>query len=151
MVQIVPHGVNNLDLPATVFRPVLIAPRNIRPPVARMFAEKLRVAQQNQSLHVRHGDLVHALLCADGGFLLFRGGVTRNSSGLAQAIVVDMRIGDPLGMRPDDPRASLLIAGANLDLRDPETARALSTRFEVITFRADVEPRLSPSSGVVER
>lgn len=140
-----------VELPATIFRPVLIAPRNIRPPVARMFAEKLRLAQQNQSLQVRHGDLVHALLFADGGFLLFRGSVTRTSTGLAQALVVDRRIGDPLGIPPDDPRALMLIAGANLDLRDQQTARGLSTRFEVITFRADVEARLSQSSGVVER
>ncbi len=134
----------------TVFRPVLIAPRNIRPPVARMFAERLRLAQQNQSLQIRHGDLVHALLFADGGFLLFRGSVTRTSTGLAQAIVVDMCIGNPLGMAVEDPRGLLLIAGASIDLRVDDTARALFTRFEVVTFRADVDPRLSSSSSVVE-
>jgi hypothetical protein len=118
-------------------RPTLLAPRTIRPEVARAFVEALQVVQKSPTFHAREGDTLHAILFADRGFVAFRGSVTRNAAGSAKAIAVEELMGDLLHMDAADPRAMLIARPGWIDLRGSDAQQAGFARFEIISFRMD--------------
>lgn len=116
-------------------RPMLLAPRTIRPEVARVFVEALQVVRRSATFHAREGDTLHAILFADGGFGVFRGSVARDAAGSARTITIEERLGELLRIDPADPRALLMTRSGSIDPFSPDAKQAGFTRFEIITFR----------------
>jgi len=127
--QAVPNG--------HALRPTLLAPRTIRPAVARAFVEALQVVQRSPTFHAREGDTLHAILFADGGFVAFRGSVTRNAAGSAKAIAIEEPMGDLVRIDAADPRATLMARPGWIDPLGSDAQQAGFARFEIITFRMD--------------
>jgi radical SAM superfamily enzyme YgiQ (UPF0313 family) len=120
---------------AVALRPTFLAPRTIRPALARAFVTALRVAQRSPSFFAREGDTLHAALFADGGFVAFRGRVERDASGIARTITVEQLVGDVVRMEASDPRAALLARGGRFEPLGMDAQRAGFVRFEIISFR----------------
>lgn len=132
---IVPVEEANSPNPIVALRPTLLAPRTLRPALARLFVEALQQAQQKPAFHARHGDTLHAALFADGGFVVFRGNVVRNEAGVAESITAEEIVGETKHMKTDDARFALLATKHAIDLRAEHTRAAGFARFEIISFR----------------
>jgi hypothetical protein len=113
-------------------RPKLLAPATAGRALVGSFAAAYRAALAGGSARFRAGDTLHALLFSDGGFLFFRGSVTRDARQRVAAFRIDELVGAVGGPAASDERAERLTIGAGV-----EAASAAAVSFDVLTFRLD--------------
>ncbi len=124
-------------------RPVL--PRRVPPPLAHAFACAFEPVRPDVQARCRPGDVLHALLFADGGALFFRGAVTRDAAQRPLALTLEDLLAPYAGpAAPADPRPALLLRGAALDAAALRAVGAPD--FELLTVRLEpASPRPAPA------
>ncbi|HRI69902.1 MAG TPA: radical SAM protein, partial [Polyangium sp.] len=101
--------INRPPLPLTVpLQVVLLTPKIVHPKVARALLTGYRLVEKTPTFRAHDGDVLHAILFADGAFVVFRGSVSRSARGLAQWIMVEEWVGEALRLAAPDPRAEFL-------------------------------------------